>query len=330
MRELKDSTHAPGEGQQARTVNLVFRIRRKSSGYIWIECSGRLHVEPGKGRKAVILSGRARSVPALSWDSVAKNGGLAEREFWARVSYQGLILHATSGIYDLLGQSPDDVVGQSLFSLIPGGDNGHPQSIDSSPAAVMAAAIRSAIHGETRNGATTIRHKMIQKFGGVIDVMTVFYTARQPSHDPDGNSDASPMSITSSLSLCGVRSVSLVVQVKMFQSSSGNPTSIAALTNARPIVHAASSNVFEELETTRGTSWQYELHQLRLLNRRLKEDIALAKVKARAGFGRKRKLEDGLGTMAPPPMPEHFMAAPRHQLAPGFGLLAPGQPSPYY
>ena len=78
MRELKDSTHAPVDGNSARTVNLVFRIRRKSSGYVWIECAGRLHVEPGKGRKAVILAGRARSVPSLPWEIVSHHGGLAD------------------------------------------------------------------------------------------------------------------------------------------------------------------------------------------------------------------------------------------------------------
>lgn len=65
QRELKDSTHWPTEGgQPARKVNLVFRIRHKFSEYVWIECTGRLHVEPRKGRKAVILSWRTRNLPS--------------------------------------------------------------------------------------------------------------------------------------------------------------------------------------------------------------------------------------------------------------------------
>lgn len=44
--------------------------------YVWLECRGRLHVEPGKGRKAIILSGRARWMPVVRWGTVDKAGGL--------------------------------------------------------------------------------------------------------------------------------------------------------------------------------------------------------------------------------------------------------------
>lgn len=47
MRELKES----GNGSAHAIVNLLYRIRRKSSGYVWIEASGKLHLEQGKGRK---------------------------------------------------------------------------------------------------------------------------------------------------------------------------------------------------------------------------------------------------------------------------------------
>jgi hypothetical protein len=338
MRELKDSTHAPTDGQQPRTVNLVFRIRRKSSGYVWIECTGRLHVEPGKGRKAVILSGRARSVPTLPWDAVSRHGGLAQDEFWAKVSYHGLILHATSTVADLLGQPVDDVVGQSFFSLLPGGENSPPASalVDtdpSSPVASLASALRSAVNGETRHGAVNLRHKMGKKSGSQVEVVSVIYAprssadlpSRADSDDSSPTSDASRPPSDSSSSVDGSRPSSLVIQVKLLSTS---------MNQNRNIVHAGSANVFEELETTRGTSWQYELHQLRLLNRRLKEDIAAAI--ARGGSirtkGNKRKAgeEGSMPAPPPPPVPKQYAAAPRHQLAPGFGLVAPGMASPYF
>ena len=336
MRELKDSTHAPIEGQSARPVNLVFRIRRKSSGYVWIECTGRLHVEPGKGRKAVILSGRARSVPTLPWDSVARHGGLADNEFWAKVSFHGLVLHATSSVADLLGQPAEDVVGQSFFSLLPGGDNGPPSAAlvetdPSAPVAPLASALRSAVNGETRQGGVSLRHKMVKKSGTQVEVLSVIYPPRAPAdHSPRSESDeSSPSSYVSSQhtsgssSVSGTKSAFLVIQVKLL------PTS-----DTRPIVHAANANVFEELETTRGTSWQYELHQLRMLNRRLKEDVTAARARSgiARGNGKKRKVSDE-GVMAPPPLPpvpDHFAAAPRHQLAPGFGLVGQGMQTPYY
>jgi PAS domain S-box-containing protein len=58
MRELKDTT-------ARNTVNLVFRIRRKQSGYTWFESHGSLFVEQGKGRKCIILVGRKRPVFTL-------------------------------------------------------------------------------------------------------------------------------------------------------------------------------------------------------------------------------------------------------------------------
>ncbi|EPQ51996.1 hypothetical protein GLOTRDRAFT_47843, partial [Gloeophyllum trabeum ATCC 11539] len=70
MRELKESsTGHPGsaasEGAGSasgmgvpKTVDLLFRAQAKWGSWVWVECRGRLHVEPGKGRKAIVLSGR--------------------------------------------------------------------------------------------------------------------------------------------------------------------------------------------------------------------------------------------------------------------------------
>lgn len=48
--------------------------------YVWLECRGRLHVEPGKGRKAIILSGRTRWMPVVRWRSVDNADGLRDGE----------------------------------------------------------------------------------------------------------------------------------------------------------------------------------------------------------------------------------------------------------
>lgn len=370
MRELKDSTHAPTEGASARHVNLVFRIRHKHSGYVWIECTGRLHVEPGKGRKAVILSGRARSVPCLPWEVISRNGGLAEKEFWVKLSFQGLILHATSTVSDVLGQRAEDLIGHSLFSILPGGDNGQPHTSvverdPSSPVSVLFNALHTATNGSTKgpgsSGAVMVTHKLVKRSGELVDVITILYAPKYHtrSDESDGNSSSSSddSSATRSGSVSSKPS-SIVAQIKLLTSSvpnflpssstSANSSTIANLTNARPIAHAGSSNLFEELETTRGTSWQYELHQLRLLNRRLKDDVLAARSVARnnalKGKTRKRKVGEEMG---PPPtpfgpsmghinsngnqgLPEQYNAAPRHQLAPGFGLLNPNIPNPYF
>ena len=55
--------------------------------HVWLECRGRLHVEPGKGRKAIILSGRARWMPAVGWSSVDKAGGLVSGQRYGEENY---------------------------------------------------------------------------------------------------------------------------------------------------------------------------------------------------------------------------------------------------
>ncbi|OSX60773.1 hypothetical protein POSPLADRAFT_1116133, partial [Postia placenta MAD-698-R-SB12] len=73
MRELKESSVLPAPAPQPtddasaaaaahepgpRRVDLLFRMPNKAGATVWVECRGRLHVEPGKGRKAIILSAR--------------------------------------------------------------------------------------------------------------------------------------------------------------------------------------------------------------------------------------------------------------------------------
>jgi PAS domain S-box-containing protein len=74
-RELKDTT-------SGNSVNIVFRIRRKHSGYTWFESHGSLFVEAGKGRKYIILVGRKRPVFALHRRDLEANGGIGDSELW--------------------------------------------------------------------------------------------------------------------------------------------------------------------------------------------------------------------------------------------------------
>ncbi|PPQ99665.1 hypothetical protein CVT26_009199 [Gymnopilus dilepis] len=61
-----------------RPVDLLYRAKTKMGRYVWVQCRGRLHVEPGKGRKAIILVGRAREMMNLKWEDVNRAGGVAK------------------------------------------------------------------------------------------------------------------------------------------------------------------------------------------------------------------------------------------------------------
>ena len=70
MRELKELSVSDTVTGSRRTVDLLFRARSKSEGYVWVKSRGRLHVELGKGRKAIILNERVRPMPMIPWGDV--------------------------------------------------------------------------------------------------------------------------------------------------------------------------------------------------------------------------------------------------------------------
>lgn len=66
-------------------------------------------VEPGKGRKCVILVGRPREVLKMSWTDLRQAGGLGETEFWMNLSPKGTILATTAASQTVLGYSSQDL-----------------------------------------------------------------------------------------------------------------------------------------------------------------------------------------------------------------------------
>jgi hypothetical protein len=264
-----------------------------------------------------------------------------------------LILFATSSVEKVCGQRVEDIVGRSFFSLLPGGDDTvAPQTIaetdPTSPIASVFASLNATVSGQSSSGAVTLRHPMFTKSGNTVQVFTIFYLNGCQSNNTlvsssdlsnTGNrSEDSRSSCSSSSPNNGLKRNTIEIQVKVISDygrAGGFPLTIASATNARPVVHAPTANVFEELETTRGTSWQYELHQLRLLNRRLKDDIATAQAKvAGSGIedkGKRRNVEVDDADVRPPDLPllEQYNRTPRHQLAPAFGFVPPGVPSPF-
>ncbi|KAM3426479.1 hypothetical protein MY4824_009951 [Beauveria thailandica] len=110
-RELKDAT----TGDQ---VNIVFRIRRKQSGYTWFESHGSLYVEQGKGRKCIILVGRKRPVFSISRRNIESNGGIGDSEMWTKLSTSGTFLYVSSNVRSLLDLQPESLVATSIQELM--------------------------------------------------------------------------------------------------------------------------------------------------------------------------------------------------------------------
>ena len=282
MRELKDSSttaltlsDAGASNGLPKVVDLLFRMRAKSGAYLWIDCRGRLHVEPGKGRKAIILSGRVRAMPALKWGLVARAGGLrpaappvnataspttdakgastgtaiadaVEQEFWALLSSTGCFLSASVGVRDVLGWSAGEIIGRALGDLV------------SDPSArviveeTLALAFSDAAM-ETRNMSSYMKHRD----GRLVPLSVVFY---HPPSPKDGLAHAT-------YAQAGAQRRPLVCQIKTYADPTSIPLAPAAM------AHGSQGEVFEELDVLRQSSWQYELQALGIANEALRREI---------------------------------------------------------
>ncbi|TKA67197.1 hypothetical protein B0A49_04510 [Cryomyces minteri] len=302
-RELKDTS-------TGATVNIVFRIRRKHSGYMWFEGHGSLHTEQGKGRKCIILVGRERPVYTLSKGDILANGGIGDNELWTKMSTSGMFLYVSSNVRSLLDRQPVDLVGSSIQSLMR-------QESKAEFGRIMEMA---------RTGKkASVKHEMFNKRGQVLQAFTTLY----PGDAIEGQKPtfvvaqtrflkSSRASVSSRLQLYGkgdrsssesMASNAIRTPHGALQSAQGTPKSDsqyissigAAQTyagqNGLAIGHqdqslASDENVFDELKTTRSTSWQFELRQMEKQNRLLAEEV-----QALLANKKKRKRRKGQGGM---------------------------------
>jgi len=255
MRELKESSITPGttstetaspnlqsQASLPKTVDLLFRARTKSDAYAWIECRGRLHVEPGKGRKAIILSGRSKWMPSLSWRSIARAGGLGDaQEVWGMISADGNVLVTSATVRDMLGWSVGEIIGKTLCGMVVSADRGRVE------AAIQRANMEEASGQGAEEEPTAVICTMMRKDRSNVPVSLVVY--RPPTPQPSTSTLIPPHP--------------LVIQLTMLGASSSSSA----------LVHPETTDVFEELDSSQGSSWQYELQQLRFANQRLCEEV---------------------------------------------------------
>jgi len=259
MRELKESSSIPstdgGPPAVPKKVDLLYRIKSKGGGFVWVESRGRLHVESGKGRKAIILSGRVRPMPRLTWRSVLQTGGLAvaapavngdpttsgsSREFWGTVNPDGTFLFVGASVKELLGWSVAEVIGQRLEDFVVSSTDLRQPEYNTY--GMVSESLIAASRAGTP-GPTQLAFEMRKKDGSKIRVLMVLYHTTIPPSAP-------PLLDP------------LICQVKMANNS------VYA-----PVARRSQDQVFKEMEISRNTSWQYELQQLKYANQRLLGEV---------------------------------------------------------
>jgi PAS domain S-box-containing protein len=232
MREIKEAA-----GNTDKVVNLIFRVRRKYSGYMWMECQGKIHVDQSKGRKCLILAGRERPMYELVRKEIVQATDITNGpEFWTKATLTGLFLHVTPSSEDVVGFNADALDGATLYQYV--GDNNVRD-------------ITRALELVKEGRIVNLHHTMQNNKGDYIPVFSTFYPG--------------------DVSFGVGRPSFALIQIRAKENGS---------TNNQPVLESMmdtpsdnDENIFSELETVRGTSWQYELHQLQLANRKLREQL---------------------------------------------------------
>ncbi|KAH7327821.1 PAS domain-containing protein [Stachybotrys elegans] len=276
-RELKDTT---GDNQ----VNIVFRIRRKQSGYTWFESHGSLFIEQGKGRKCIILVGRKRPVFALSRRNLEAQGGIGDSELWTKLSTSGMFLFVSSHIRSLLDLQPESLIGTSIQDLM-----------RKESRAEFGRTIERARRGRT----VTCKHEVQNRRGQVLQAQTTLY----PGDASEGQKPSFLLAQTKLLKASSRSMISTTIGgSKSLPPSTPvhNPLSNAGMSQSGGTIPpgsqdaalASDDNIFDELRTTKCSSWQFELRQMEKINRILAEELGglLANKK-------KRKRRKGVGNI---------------------------------
>lgn len=276
-RELK-------EASSGSPVNIVFRIRRKNSGYCWFESHGSLFVEQGKGRKCIIFVGRKRPVIALSRRSLESHGGIGDSELWTKLSTSGMFLYVSSHIRSLLDLQPEALVGTSIQDLM---------------RRETRAEFGRAIEKARRGKIVTCKHEVQNRRGQVLQAQTVLY----PGDALEGQKPSFLLAQTRLLKVSSrsiapagsARSGSVTAKsdtTKPAQGQISQPVGAQAGPGNQDVALASDDNMFDELRTTKCSSWQFELRQMEKINRILAEELG-----GLLSNKKKRKRRKGVGNI---------------------------------
>lgn len=212
-------------------VSLVYRFKIADGGYVWMESTGKINSDLGKGRRCVIMTGRVRPAYQLTRELMFSCGGeTSSNEYWSKISTDGLILHATPTCFNVLGYLPEELNGTSLYQFM------HPNSIMS---------LTTSLDKASSGDVSQFSHQFQSKKGLFLDVNTIIYPG----------SYSTPSSQKPAFFICRSKLVSLSVS------------------ESKEIVNKINGDLFDVLSPNCSTSWQFELQQLRLKNRKLREEL---------------------------------------------------------
>jgi pre-rRNA-processing protein SRD1 len=243
-------------------VSVIFRMRKKYSGYIWFESHGSWRMGE-RGRQFMVLVGRARPVYCLDHIADIGRGSLAETDIWVKLSKSGIVLYITSKARPVLGRIPDELIGKSLQGLM-----------DTRVEA------QKALEAARQGQRTTFNHKIRHRKGHMLPAQTTLYPGdtkegTRPSFLVAQISFPKPLQAGNDESNAAAPS-SNKTSTTSRQSESG-VFGIAGKRQSSPgkqiVAQLQDCPFFAELVPTRSSSWQVELRELEKQNRTLSDEL---------------------------------------------------------
>ncbi|KAH1496427.1 hypothetical protein KXV92_005067 [Aspergillus fumigatus] len=264
IRDLRSCTNSD-------PVSVMYRVRTKYSGYMWFESHGSWHIGD-RGRQYLVMTGRVCPVYHLDQLANIGNGGLAENDLWAKLSISGIILFMSSKARPVLGRVSDDLVGKGIQDLIP---------------ADAREDAKQALEVARTGQQTSFSHKIRHKKGHMLQAQTTLYPGdtkegekpsflvaqlrfpKSPQTTP-GTEEVVPFNITATFSrdasVTGRRNVTAAGQPTSDKSARGS-------SGDQYVPAPDEPTLFAELNTARGSSWQFELRELEKQNRALSDEV---------------------------------------------------------
>ncbi|KAL4805273.1 hypothetical protein BDV18DRAFT_17466 [Aspergillus unguis] len=285
-------------------ISVIYRIRRKDSGYTWFENHGGWHITE-RGRQFMVLVGRIIPVYSPNQLTSLDRGALAENDLWTKLSLSGIILFMSSKSRAVLGRSSDDLMGKCIQDIL----------VNDNPNPNQESGIQQALEAARNTKQTTFTHKIRHRKGHIFSVQITLYPSKitegfskpnsliahlrfpktfqsQPLNATDDQIHSQSQSRSSSDT--GLETQPQPQTLESQPSSSLQPrphsnfpvpfnssSATLALTSPRGSTSASdphtpttdqSTLLFEELNPTRGSSWHFELRELEKQNRQLAEE----------------------------------------------------------
>ncbi|KAJ3092903.1 blue light receptor [Quaeritorhiza haematococci] len=228
------------------SVSAVYRFRRKSRGYVWFEVTGhKYEMQNRKRTKCFILSGREIPVGTLKQQGLAKamissstrtsSSTDLSAGLWMKVSSEGFILFVNPTSAPVLGVPLQQMYGRSIADFFTDADK-----------AMIKNGVHQALFPESTDGI-------------------------QLTCTP--NTDSTPRAVTLYPQSSDGRVLFVHVDSKSVPSIKTESSATSSASAPSTLEYLEDMDVFGSVGVKQSTSLQYELNQIKMANKRLKEEL---------------------------------------------------------